>query len=98
MKDYITEDQTDRIRWIDTSAMICDPLTKAGPKGFADRLNSTMRTGELSLEPSVESQMKKLKNQKLRQQRAAEKLELKEREIAEDAHDEFDDSTMLDYQ
>ena len=56
-----------------------------------------MRTGELSFEPSVESQMKKLKNQKLRQQRAAEKLELKEREDAEDAPAEFD-STLMDYQ
>ena len=54
----------DKIRWIDTSTMICDPLTKAGPKGFADRLIACMTTGVLDLEPTVESQMKKLQQQK----------------------------------
>ena len=38
LKDYITEDQHDKIRWIDTSTMICDPLTKAGGPNFAQRL------------------------------------------------------------
>ena len=53
--------------------MICDPLTKAGPKGFADRLVSCMCTGELSLEPTVESQMKKLQQQKRRREKTLEK-------------------------
>ena len=75
LKDYITEDQHDRIRWIDTSTMICDPLTKAGPKGFAERLTTTMSTGALSLEPTAESQMKKLKQQKARQDKALAKSE-----------------------
>ena len=73
LKDYIVEDQHDKIRWIDTSVMLCDPLTKAGAKGFADRLQETMTTGNLSLEPTVESQMKKLKTQKARQKKTLEK-------------------------
>ena len=73
LKDYITEDQHDRCRWIDTSAMICDPLTKHGPKGFDQRLIDTMSTGHLSLEPSAESQLKKLKNQKARAAKAEQK-------------------------
>ena len=70
LKDYITEDQHDKIRWIDTSTMLCDPLTKAGPKGFADRLINSLTTGELSLDATVESQMKKLRQQKIRQDKA----------------------------
>ena len=67
-----TEDQHDKIRWIDTSTMICDPLTKAGPAGFADRMVSCMTTGILDLEPTVESQMKKLQQQKRRRVKAEE--------------------------
>ena len=70
LKDYVTEDQQDKIRWIDTSAMLCDPLTKAGPKGFEDRLTHTMQTGILSLEATVESQLKKLKQQKTRMEKS----------------------------
>ena len=73
LKDYINENQHDKIRWTDTSTMICDPLTKAGAKGFANRLIDCMQNGVLNLEPTVESQMKKLKQQKLRQQRALRK-------------------------
>ena len=73
IKDYIDEDQHDKIRWIDTSTMICDPLTKAGPLGFAQRLIETMQTGSLNLEPTAESQLKKLKQQKMRQDKALAK-------------------------
>ena len=75
LKDYIHEDQHDKIRWIDTSTMICDPLTKAGPKGFAERLTNCMQTGLLSLEPTAESQMKKLSQQKRRREKALQKVE-----------------------
>ena len=53
--------------------MICDPLTKHGPKGFDQRLIDTMSTGLLSLEASAESQLKKLKNQKARAAKAEQK-------------------------
>ena len=68
-KDEITEEQTDKPRWIDTSTMLCDPVTKAGPKGFANRLIDCMTTGHFLLEPTVESQIKKLKQQKARMEK-----------------------------
>ena len=74
-KDEITDAQTDKPRWIDTSTMLCDPLTKAGPKGFAQRLIDCMQSGHLSLEPTAESQMKKLQQQKRRMQKTLEKQE-----------------------
>ena len=45
LKDAMTESQHDKPRWIDTSAMICDPLTKAGNDKFAERLVNCMETG-----------------------------------------------------
>ena len=92
LKDYITEDQHDKIRWIDTSTMLCDPLTKAGSKGFADRLTDCMKTGEFSLEPTTESQMKKLRQQKLRQDRALGKAAEKstDLELATEDHADQD--------
>ena len=78
LKDYITEDEHDRIRWIDTSTMLCDPLTKAGGKNFADRLINVMQSGDLSLEPTVESQMRKMKQKKGRETKAEEKRKEKE--------------------
>ena len=75
LKDYITEDQHDKIRWIDTSTMICDPLTKAGGPNFAQRLIETMQTGQLDLEATTESQIKKMKQQKIRQNKALAKQE-----------------------
>ena len=78
LKDYLSEDEHDRIRWIDTSTMLCDPLTKAGGKNFADRLINCMQTGELSLEATAESQMRKMKQQKGRQDKADEKRRMRE--------------------
>ena len=82
LKDYIEEEQNDKIRWIDTSTMICDPLTKAGPQGFADRLLDVLQTGKLSLEATVQSQLKKLRQQKMRMektlQKASDKVEKEE--------------------
>ena len=55
--------------------MICDPLTKAGGPNFAQRLIETMQTGTLDLEATPESQMKKLKQQKMRQDKVLAKQE-----------------------
>ena len=88
LKDYITVDQHDKCRWIDTSAMICDSLTKQGPKGFDQRLLDTMSSGLLSLEPSEESQLKKLKQQKARMAKAELKAASKDEPAPEaDAED-----------
>ena len=59
-KDHIYDDQTDAVRWIDTSTMIVDPLTKEGGRGFKDRLVKTYSEGHMDLEPTAESQMRKL--------------------------------------
>ena len=65
-KDEITEQQTDKPRWIDTSTMLCDPLTKTGSAGFCDRLRETMSSGMLDLNATVASQMRKMQQQKAR--------------------------------
>ena len=61
--------------------MICDPLTKAGTHNFNQRLHECMTTGILNLQPTVESQMKKLSQQKLRRKNA----EAKAAKVEEDA-------------
>ena len=58
--------------------MLCDPLTKAGGKTFADRLIDCMQSRDLSLEPTVESQMRKMKQKKGRDAKAQEKRDAKE--------------------
>ena len=65
-KDDITEHQWNKPRWIDTSAMLCDPLTKGGPVHFADRLRRTMATGILNLEATKESVLRKMQQQRAR--------------------------------
>ena len=51
------------VRWIDTSCMIVDCLTK---RMKTEVLTKLMKTGILDLEPTVESQMLKLRKQKAR--------------------------------
>ena len=77
LKDQITENQTDKPRWVDTSAMICDPFTKVGREDFKDRMVQTLQTGYFDLTPTEESQLKKLKTQKARLQKASEKAAAK---------------------
>ena len=56
------------IRWIDTSCMVVDCLTKKMNPSILMKLITTSR---LSLEPTVESQMLKLKKQKQRREKKA---------------------------
>jgi len=71
LKDNLDPDtDRNRPRWIDTSAMIADPLTKQGNEKFYSRLDETVNTGWISFIPSAESQLKKLKQQKVRRERA----------------------------
>ena len=51
------------VRWIDTSCMIVDCLTK---RMKPDVMIKLMRAGRLSLRPTAESQLLKLRKQKLR--------------------------------
>ena len=66
------DDQHDQVRWIDTSTMICDPLTKMGNSEFPKRLVSCMTTGWLDLEPTLQSEMKKMSQQSRRLKKAME--------------------------
>ena len=50
--DMIEHSSGDCPRWLDTSAMIADPLTKVMS---ADRLINTMKNGHLDLQPTPES-------------------------------------------
>ena len=59
----VNHDCGDYPRWIDTSTMIADPLTKAMS---SERLNKTMMTGKLDLVPTEESLMIKAKNRESR--------------------------------
>ena len=68
--DEIDPDHPDAIRWIDTSTMIADPLTK---RMEAERLLSCMDTNILDLEPTHESTMVKMAKQAQRKKKAAEK-------------------------
>ena len=49
---YIEHDSGDYPRWIDTSTMVADPLTKAMG---AERLERMLRTGVMDLRPTPES-------------------------------------------
>ena len=61
------------VRWIDTSCMVVDCLTKRMDPSVLLKL---MATGRLDLKPTVESQMMKLRKQK---QRASKKAAVKPR-------------------
>ena len=62
------------VRWIDTSCMIVDCLTKRMDPSVLTRL---MRTGTISLEATVESELSKLRKQKNRKaKKLAEKTEI----------------------
>ena len=56
------------IRWIDTSCMVVDCLTK---KMKPDVVLKLADTGKLNLKPTVESEMLKLRKQKLRAKQRA---------------------------
>ena len=62
-KDTLEEDQTDKIRWIDTSTMVADPLTKSMQP---DRMVEMLTTGVLDLEPTEESKLQKVMKRKQR--------------------------------
>ena len=66
LKDDITDQQFNKPRWIDTTTMIVDPLTKFGGPSFESRLVKTMMTGWLDLVATPESTLRKMQQQKLR--------------------------------
>ena len=56
-------DQQDKVMWIDTSAMLADPMTK---EMKPDHLLDALRNGKLSFTATAESQITKMKKQKSR--------------------------------
>ena len=66
-KDDLLMDQSDKARWIDTSAMLADPLTKLMK---CCRLEDALSNNVLDLEATAASQMQKLMKQKQRASRA----------------------------
>ena len=67
------------VRWIDTSAMIVDCLTKRMDPTVLIRL---MRTGTLNLQPTVESELAKLRKQKNRKAKKLAEQEAKDAEVS----------------
>ena len=64
LDDLMPEDVAENaVRWIDTSCMVVDALTK---NMKPDVLLRTMTSGRLSLRPTPEGQLLKLRKQKLR--------------------------------
>ena len=66
LKESLEDEQYNNPRWIDTSTMICGPLTKHGHEQFAARLVSTMDTGILNRVASASSELQKMRAQKVR--------------------------------
>ena len=60
-KDDLNEDQIDKIRWIDTSTMLADPLTKLMKP---ERLLSASDNSTVDLTPTTQSVIAKLMKQK----------------------------------
>ena len=58
--------EMDRIRWIDTSTMLCDPLTKYGNKGFHNRIIEAYSAGLVDFRATEEGLMGKMKASKSR--------------------------------
>ena len=69
---FIDHSSGDYPRWIDTSTVIADPLTKAM---VGEPLLRTLTTGEMDLRPTAESLMIKERN---RQSRKSKKESLQE--------------------
>ena len=68
--DVVDSTSGDYPRWIDTSTMIADPLTKTMA---ATRLEDTLMTGLLDLRPTEESLLIKAKNRASRKKRLKKK-------------------------
>ena len=63
LRDSLSEESNDKVRWIDTSTMLADPLTK-NMKPI--RLLEFLQTGILDLEPTDDSKLQKMLKQKQR--------------------------------
>ena len=62
-KDNLNEQQIDKVRWIDTSTMLADPLTKVMSP---DRLVTALDRGQIDLNPTAASTIAKMMKQRQR--------------------------------
>ena len=63
-------DLPDQIKWVDTSVMLVDALTK---DMNGNHLRACLKEGTWSLKPSAESEVNKMKKQKYRMLKTLEK-------------------------
>ena len=90
-QESLQEDDYNKVRWIDTSTMIADPLTKGmNPSQMLEFL----KTGVIDLEPTAEAKtvkaMKQKQRQKAREQKnLAKDLENDQEQVNRDAVTEF---------
>ena len=75
---YVDHSSGDYPRWIDTSTMIADPLTKAMA---CERLTNTLATGILDLRPTEESLAAKERNRIFRKSAKAKKSAKQQNEL-----------------
>ena len=59
-QEELSDDMPDKIRWIDTSKMLVDCLTKDMKTNY---LRETLKQGEYNIVPTVESEVTKLAKQ-----------------------------------
>ena len=89
-QEYVDHSRGDFPRWIDTSTMIADPLTKAMS---CERLSKMLSTGILDLNPTEESLIIKAKSKLLRK-RAKEAKKPKTDGVDEAPNTENEDSNV----
>ena len=93
---FIDHDSGDYPRWIDTSTMVADPLTKAMSD---ERLGCMLRTGVLDLRPTPESLFIKEKNKVVRKnaKEKKKKTTAQLKEAPQDTTDEHDEQHVADW-
>ena len=79
--DELKEELPDEIRWIDTSIMLVDALTK---DMNSNDLRRIMKDSKWSIEATAEFQITKMAKEKYRKQKAEEKQRLKDAAQAEE--------------
>ena len=66
-QEELSDDMPDKIRWIDTSKMLVDCLTKDMKTNY---LRETLKEGIYNIVPTVESEVTKLAKQKYRRMKS----------------------------
>ena len=89
LRDTLSEQATDKVRWIDTSTMLADPLTK-NMKPL--RLLEFLESGIIDLEATDESKFQKLLKQKQRRSAKEAKTQNVDEEKTDVLHTVYEES------